>query len=143
MKFATDELSVVGSLILDVNPNHAVGSLEVYFIESQMTEGDRLALKPYVDRKILRGMGKTIGMERTDLLDRYLAFDRKMAGVGFLVGFDAWLTADFCKKREITVITESRAVNRLCNIWNVPVISPAEFSSEVSHYRYEKMKVRR
>jgi len=144
MKFAVDDLNrAVKSQIIETNPDPARGNLEVYHLESQLTKTDRVIMKQYIDSKILKGIEKAIGMEKTGVLDSFLAFDRTMTNIDFLVSFDTWMTVDFCRKRGVTLVTENKAAMKLCGMWDINAVSVTEFGLSISTYNYEVVTVKR
>ncbi|MEQ8424260.1 MAG: hypothetical protein RIA63_06085 [Cyclobacteriaceae bacterium] len=144
MKYAVEDLSrVVKSQVLETNPDLARDNLEVHYLEYQLAAMDKLIMKPYIDSKILKGIGKAFGMEKTGLLDRFLTFDRTMRKIDFYVSFDTWMTAEFCRKRNVTLVTENKAAVRLCGMWNIEAVSVTQFGYSISIYGYEGITVKR
>lgn len=144
MKYAVEDLSrVVKSQVLETNPDLARDNLEVYYLEYQLTAMDKLILKSYIDSKLLKGIGKAFGMEKTGLMDRFLSFDRTMRKIDFYVSFDTWMTAEFCRKRNMILVTENKAAIRLCGMWNIEAVSVTQFGYSISIYGYEGITVKR
>jgi hypothetical protein len=141
MKYAVENLKEVSDVLCNVDLNLIKGKETIFFFDSQYDELDnRIVLRPLYEHKVLRPICKTMGLDQTNLPADFLKFKKAM---GLDVCFETFVTADFCRRKNIPIITRSKCMINISDTLSLNHLSPEYAEIILSSYIYDDYNLRK